>query len=159
MNKLYEEEDIREIANSIRAKNGSSDTYKLSEMASAIDAIQPESYWENPTTVLIFHSTNNVSSATFTGTGTIPADKKKALLVAFGATEQTTSVSCTAVSNCTVGSVTQQCTDVNAYGGDKNVRNTLWTYPITITDITQEAQISVSVTGNENRYGFAMLIY
>ena len=54
MNKLYEEEDIREIANSIRAKNGSSDTYKLSEMASAIDAIQPESYWENPTISLKF---------------------------------------------------------------------------------------------------------
>ncbi len=37
--KLYEESDVREIANSIRAKNGGSTKYKLSEMAGAIDSL------------------------------------------------------------------------------------------------------------------------
>lgn len=35
-NKLYEENNIQAIANAIRAKNGSSDTYTVSQMASAI---------------------------------------------------------------------------------------------------------------------------
>lgn len=35
--KLYEESHIQNIADSIRGKNGSSDTYKVSEMANAID--------------------------------------------------------------------------------------------------------------------------
>lgn len=34
--KLYTEEDIQAIANAIRTQNGSSDTYKVSEMADAI---------------------------------------------------------------------------------------------------------------------------
>ena len=38
--KLYEESHIQAIADSIRGKNGSSDTYKVSEMADAIDNIQ-----------------------------------------------------------------------------------------------------------------------
>ena len=38
-NKLYEESAIQAIANSIRAKNGSSDTYTVAEMAAAIDEI------------------------------------------------------------------------------------------------------------------------
>lgn len=37
--KLYEETNIRSIADAIRAKNGSTDTYKTSEMAAAISAI------------------------------------------------------------------------------------------------------------------------
>lgn len=37
--KLYNETDIEAIADAIRAKNGSSDTYKVSEMADAIDDI------------------------------------------------------------------------------------------------------------------------
>lgn len=37
--KLYEESNIQAIADSIRGKNGSSDTYKVSEMANAIDNI------------------------------------------------------------------------------------------------------------------------
>ena len=37
--KLYEESHIQNIADSIRGKNGSSDTYKVSEMANAIDNI------------------------------------------------------------------------------------------------------------------------
>lgn len=39
MKKLYEESDIQVIANAIRAKNGESTTYKVSEMAAAIAAI------------------------------------------------------------------------------------------------------------------------
>lgn len=38
-NKLYEENDIRAIANAIRAKSGTDETYKPSEMAEAIEAI------------------------------------------------------------------------------------------------------------------------
>ena len=38
-NKLYEETNIQAIANAIRAKNGSTDTYNVSEMAAAIQAI------------------------------------------------------------------------------------------------------------------------
>lgn len=37
--KLYSDTDIQNIANAIRTKNGSSDTYKVSEMASAIQNI------------------------------------------------------------------------------------------------------------------------
>lgn len=37
--KLYNESDIQDIADAIRGKNGSSDTYKVSEMADAIDDI------------------------------------------------------------------------------------------------------------------------
>lgn len=39
MNKLYEENDIRNIANAIRTKNGTSNSYKVSEMDAAILAI------------------------------------------------------------------------------------------------------------------------
>lgn len=35
-NKLYEEDNIQAIANAIRSKNGSSDTYMVSEMAQAV---------------------------------------------------------------------------------------------------------------------------
>lgn len=38
--KLYEETNIQNIANAIRAKNGSDETYITSEMAAAISAIQ-----------------------------------------------------------------------------------------------------------------------
>ena len=37
--KLYSEESVQAIATAIRGKNGSSDTYKVSEMAAAITAI------------------------------------------------------------------------------------------------------------------------
>ena len=39
MNKLYEENDIKNIANAIRSKNGSSDQYTVSQMAYAINNI------------------------------------------------------------------------------------------------------------------------
>lgn len=38
-NKLYEETDIQNIANAIRGKNGTQDTYKVSQMANAITNI------------------------------------------------------------------------------------------------------------------------
>lgn len=45
--KLYSEEDIQAIANAIRTQNGSSDTYKVSEMADAIlDISGGSSVWE-----------------------------------------------------------------------------------------------------------------
>ena len=40
MNKLYEETDIQNIANAIREKTKSTDTYKVSEMANAISEIK-----------------------------------------------------------------------------------------------------------------------
>ena len=39
MNKFYSEESISNIANAIRTKNGSTDTYKVSQMAEAILSI------------------------------------------------------------------------------------------------------------------------
>ena len=44
MIKLYEESNIQAIADAIRAKNGSTDTYKTSEMAAAISAIESLNY-------------------------------------------------------------------------------------------------------------------
>ena len=41
-NKLYEESAIQNIASAIREKNGSTDTYKISEMADTIRAIQSD---------------------------------------------------------------------------------------------------------------------
>lgn len=39
-NKLYEENDIQNIANAIRNKNGTEDTYKVSQMSTAINSIE-----------------------------------------------------------------------------------------------------------------------
>ena len=39
-NKLYEESSVQAIATAIRAKNGSTNKYKIAEMAGAIDSIQ-----------------------------------------------------------------------------------------------------------------------
>ena len=46
-NKLYEESHIQAIANAIRIKNGLDNTYKVSEMASAIEKIQTGATEEN----------------------------------------------------------------------------------------------------------------
>lgn len=40
MNKLYEETDIQNIANAIREKTGTADTFKVSEMANAVSNIK-----------------------------------------------------------------------------------------------------------------------
>lgn len=42
MNKLYEETDIQNIANAIREKAGTTDTFKVSEMADAISEIKAD---------------------------------------------------------------------------------------------------------------------
>lgn len=42
MNKLYEETDIQNIANAIREKTKSTDTFKVSEMANAISNIKAD---------------------------------------------------------------------------------------------------------------------
>lgn len=41
-NKLYEETDIQNIANAIREKAGTADTFKVSEMANAISEIKAD---------------------------------------------------------------------------------------------------------------------
>lgn len=43
MLRLYDEDDVKAIANAIRAKNGSSDTYAVNDMASAVDNISTSS--------------------------------------------------------------------------------------------------------------------
>ena len=40
MKKLYEESNIKAIANAIRSKNGKSDKYKTADMAAAIEAME-----------------------------------------------------------------------------------------------------------------------
>ena len=57
-NKLYEENDVAAIATAIRTKNGSSDTYKVSQMAAAVEAI--------PTSGII--SVASVTINTYSGT-------------------------------------------------------------------------------------------
>ena len=42
MNKLYEETDIQNIANAIREKTKSTDTFKVSEMANAVANIKAD---------------------------------------------------------------------------------------------------------------------
>ena len=54
-NKLYEESNIAAIATAIRAKNGSSDTYTVSEMAPAINALLGR--FEVPATMCFSNST------------------------------------------------------------------------------------------------------
>lgn len=44
MLKLYDDTNIKAIADAIRAMNGTSDTYKVSEMADAIQSIETENY-------------------------------------------------------------------------------------------------------------------
>ena len=59
MNKLYDDTAVQAIANAIRAKNGSSDTYTIAEMSTALNDI---SYYAKPTI-------SNVSLATFEADG------------------------------------------------------------------------------------------
>lgn len=64
-NKLYEEIAIQAIADSIRAKNGSSDTYTVAEMSAAIDEI--------PTSSTVYEETwsNQGLAYTLTSDGTL----------------------------------------------------------------------------------------
>ena len=61
MNKLYEENDIQNIANAIRGKNGSEDKYKVSEMATAIEGIPTDGNLEDFIPESAFHITGNCS--------------------------------------------------------------------------------------------------
>lgn len=60
-NKLYEENDIQAIANAIRGKNGSTDTYKVSEMATAIEGIPSGGTLEDFIPEEAFHISGNCS--------------------------------------------------------------------------------------------------
>ncbi len=62
-NKLYEESHIQDIANAIRGKNGSNDTYTVAEMASVIENIQVGTTTENK---LVYTGT---ITETFVGSG------------------------------------------------------------------------------------------
>ena len=59
MNKLYNDTAVQAIANAIRAKNGSSDTYTIAEMSAALNDL---SYYAKP-------SISNVALATFEADG------------------------------------------------------------------------------------------
>lgn len=48
MKKLYKEEDVQAIANIIREKNSSTDTYNLAEMSNAIRKMQIVSNFQIP---------------------------------------------------------------------------------------------------------------
>lgn len=71
MNKLYREEDIRAIATSIRAKSGTTDTMKVSEMAAAIEAIPTGGGEEYITTIVgdTSSATNGTLDCSFLGNG------------------------------------------------------------------------------------------
>ena len=61
--KLYEESSVKAIANAIRRKNGSTDTYKIGDMAAAIDAI---SGGGSPTDPYIEYTSLDSSGRVFT---------------------------------------------------------------------------------------------
>ena len=60
-NKLYEENDIQAIADAIRLKNGSTDKYKVSEMATAIEGIPSGGNLEDFIPEEAFHISGNCS--------------------------------------------------------------------------------------------------
>lgn len=71
--KLYEESSIQDIANAIRNKNGSSDAYKVSEMAAAIDEIpagSPDAVLYTPQTLTDaqkLQARTNIGASDFSG--------------------------------------------------------------------------------------------
>ena len=71
MNKLYNDAAVQAIANAIRAKNGSSDTYTIAEMSTALNDL---SYYAKPTI-------ENVPLATFEADG-LPLNSLKASIKA-----------------------------------------------------------------------------
>lgn len=71
MNKLYNDTTVQAIANAIRAKNGSSDTYTIAEMSTALNDL---SYYAKP-------AISNVPLATFEADG-LPLNSLKASIVA-----------------------------------------------------------------------------
>lgn len=71
--KLYEESSIQDIANAIRSKNGTTDTYKVSEMASAINDISvgsPDAVLYTPQTLTDaqkLQARTNIGASDFSG--------------------------------------------------------------------------------------------
>lgn len=71
--KLYEESSIQDIANAIRGKNGSTDTYKVSEMAAAINDISvgsPDAVLYTPQTLTDaqkLQARTNIGASDFSG--------------------------------------------------------------------------------------------
>lgn len=71
--KLYEESSIQDIANAIRSKNGTTDTYKVSEMASAINDINagsPDAVLYTPQTLTDAQKSQartNIGASDFSG--------------------------------------------------------------------------------------------
>lgn len=67
MKKLYEEENIQSIADSIRSKTGSADKLKLAEMPSKIDGIDLETYQKIIDRTITEVNLPNVTSVGFYG--------------------------------------------------------------------------------------------
>lgn len=85
--KLYEETSVQAIADAIRAKNGSSDTYTISEMSAAIENIPSggEGGTHTETKTLTFLNTTtpfNVGEDFLSGYGVYPQDSSYALAIA-----------------------------------------------------------------------------
>lgn len=92
MKKLYEESNIQAIADAIRSKNGSTDTYKTSEMADAISAIEATAsvtrcYVDQNNNVVVEMSPENTFTnviAFYTGNTAMPDGSSWGNLVAEG---------------------------------------------------------------------------
>ena len=65
MVRLFEDTNIKAIADAIRAKNGTEETYKPSEMAAAIEAIQAGADWEKTSNLTPAYSVSSVSGASY----------------------------------------------------------------------------------------------
>lgn len=85
--KLYEETSVQAIADAIRAKNGSSDTYTISEMSTAIEDIPSGggggTHTETKTVTFLNTTTPfNVGNDFLSGYGVYPQDSSYALAIA-----------------------------------------------------------------------------
>ena len=67
MKKLYEEEDIRGIAEAIREKNGTTNTYKVSEMGAAVRTISSGSGAKEPYIEEIYDANGRLIDVNFVG--------------------------------------------------------------------------------------------